>query len=485
MDTVSIDTAIRCSGIVAAIVAILLISSQFDIVARNILSPQRLRAKRRQEQLHKLQKAIAQSILYIRRYINNGNFYDWAEEKKITDLIQSDGAVQSLVEEIVASFSSDEKSQKEERAQKTPLIVGISKDLTLAKADEWYIHLAFPFISSSQDPADMEDYTKVQYGKRVQVPLAKFGKFCSLAFKKQSSQPTFCFIADASSSLGSKIVGDIIQKSKLGIPLIQEPAWMFTLSFLIQRRCLEKESMEQVVYALCRLSAQRVAHKIGPDYNTIVVTLPGQGSTAPLITYLQKIFPFSRYVLMKEECVASIQRAQQLCKTSKGTYENSRSKGNFVTSTWRSNVIPETVMPREVSSTISIQALRVKQLSVEMASLHSNLAAIMEAWISSVSAFKFSEKDSKIKSSMHVCNLHTLLDHDNDKQCRETLCQLLEYVVGYSENSGGIGEHELDAASSILIQSCEDLLSYEQKATFTDEELLVISKCQRVILEVD
>ena len=97
MSSSSIDAAIFYAGIAAALLATFLILSQSDKISRHILSSGRLRAKRRQQELYRIENAIAKSILHIRKYINDGGFYDWKEEQKITDLILRDEDIQRLI----------------------------------------------------------------------------------------------------------------------------------------------------------------------------------------------------------------------------------------------------------------------------------------------------------------------------------------------------------------------------------------------------
>jgi len=137
-----IDNAILYSCVTAAVITTTLILSQTDVISRRILSPVRLRATRRRTQWYNIEQGIAKAILFIRRYVNEGGFYDWAEEKKIMDLILDDDEIQNIVHDIVQHDSDNNNNNRKQRT--TPIVVGISKDFTLPKADQWYINLAFP-----------------------------------------------------------------------------------------------------------------------------------------------------------------------------------------------------------------------------------------------------------------------------------------------------------------------------------------------------
>ncbi len=491
------DLIIMFAGVSAAIIGSFLILTQVDCVSRRFLSPLQLRVNRREEQKYRIEKAISSSILHIRRYINDGHFYEWAQEKKITDLMRSDDAVQKLVKEIVVSCRVDgnndgtknEESNDDEKidsrnqdTRRTPLIVGISKDLTLSKVDEWYLHLAFPIIDDNGD-----DYVKRQYGKRVQVPLAKFGRFLAAEFEEQNVDYKLCFIADASSSLGSHFIGKVIQHSKFDIPLIQEPAWMFTLAFLIQTKSLKRQDMEKVLYGLCCLSAQGVSHNVGKRYDTISLTLPGQASSASLLSNLQHLFPSARYILLKDDCVSSISRSLSLCNNSSSKYPNSRKMDSE--KTLPKDVIPETVMPRDVSSSLPIHLLQVKQLRGEFASLNNRVAGIVEAWISSVNTFDKMEHSDEFKGSIHVCDIKSIiLEHGNDGGQNRTLRELLSHILVSSGTftSFSIEETELDAVASIIAEA-NDYYSSKYKTDDSKlrlEEIMTVQKCKTICDQV-
>jgi len=144
-----IDNAILYSCVTAAVITTTLILSQTDVISRRILSPVRLRATRRRTQWYNIEQGIAKAILFIRRYVNEGGFYDWAEEKKIMDLILDDDEIQNIVHDIVQHDivqhdSGSDNNNNNRKQQTTPIVVRISKDFTLPKADQWYINLAFP-----------------------------------------------------------------------------------------------------------------------------------------------------------------------------------------------------------------------------------------------------------------------------------------------------------------------------------------------------
>jgi len=123
------------------------------------------------------------------------------------------------------------------------LIVGISKDLTVCKrnncaagmtsndSEEWYIHLAFPQpdhakqvqVQADGDGISPSPAPAPRYNRRVQVPLVLFCELLQQKFKIQfqemenlsSNPPNLCFIADASSSMASHLLSEVLVKTKL------------------------------------------------------------------------------------------------------------------------------------------------------------------------------------------------------------------------------------------------------------------------------
>ena len=197
------------AGVTAAIFGTSLAVLQLDSVSRLFLSPERLRAKRQLEQRHKLNRAIAASILDIRRHVNAGGEYDASVEQSITDLVLEDDEMDALVEQIVKGDNRKNESNS------TPLIVGMAVDLSLesGSSQEWYLYLAFPL----DDQSSLDKEEGIKYGRRVQTPLVKFGMKLADAFDKQLTSTALCFVADASSGLGTRVLGQVLEQCQAGL----------------------------------------------------------------------------------------------------------------------------------------------------------------------------------------------------------------------------------------------------------------------------
>jgi len=179
---------------------------QMDAVSRRVLPADRLRAKRRAEQRHRLDAAIAHQISEIRRtLLNNGIRINLSVERAaVIDLVTDDAEMDELAKEIATKKDSA-----------TPWIIGMATDLSgnSHSSHEWYLYLAFPVAGKTVDGHDKA----IQFGRRVQTPLVKFGMKLADAFEYQLTSNALCFVADASSGLGSHIIGTVAEKCQAGM----------------------------------------------------------------------------------------------------------------------------------------------------------------------------------------------------------------------------------------------------------------------------
>lgn len=464
----SIDSAIVYSAISASVVATSLLAAQSDFLSRKFLSPLKLYAKRRQDQVYKLDKAIAESIQRIRYHVNECNHIDSSIERKVMDVILDKEEISRLVKEICtcASSSSTSRSRRssavtgEEEARGSsssnsagsvspPLIVGISKDLNMAK-EQYYIHLAFPLSSTG---GTTSTNATVQYGRRVQIPLVTFCETLATELESILTSNAMCFLADASSSLSSHVFTTLFQKcqTSLQIPLVQEPSWMTTVALLLRRREISPQEGEKILYALCRLEVLKLdwEQKIGSKHKTVVFVLPGQGCTQILLEVLQKLFPCERHVFAYDGCVDSVRRGLW-CSTSNQIKEGTGSEAFYA-------------MPRSVSATVPLVPMMKKlpQLPDLLAKLPKDMASVVEAWMSSVDAMiVLKEDERKNMYTPFVCRMEFLLKGDNrvgengelsllEERGRLALGNVLQYITG--SRSRALDDATLDAAQSVLM----------------------------------
>jgi hypothetical protein len=149
---------------------------QLDLVSRRILSPESLRMRRRLEQRHRLEQAIADQILRIQETIIP------TRVEVITDPLEIQDLVQVLI--------SNQSKQK-------VILVGIATDTSVGTSfEEWYLHLVLVHDESSSASSS------ITMGRRIQIPLVPFAMQLADAFDNKVTGTALCFIADASSGLG-------------------------------------------------------------------------------------------------------------------------------------------------------------------------------------------------------------------------------------------------------------------------------------------
>jgi hypothetical protein len=446
-----VDAAAYYASIGAVLIGMSLTLLQSDAISQKILSPFRLYLKRRQEQLHKLDNAIADSILSIRTHVNEGNDFESKVERNVTDFVLEEDQIKQLVSDIC--------EKKNDTVEVAPIIVGISKDLTIAKV-QWYTYLAFPESKSLQI-----DGVSPRYCRRVQVPLVEFCKELGSVFQSMLTSNAMCFVADASSSLSSHVFATLFTKcqSEFEIPIIQEPAWMVTMALLIRRKAISMEDAECILFALCRLEAYRLQleHKIGIHHKTVVFHLPGQGCTKILLPILQKLFPCERHVFAYDGCVASVQRGLMHLKCGDAAE------------------LPVMAMSRSITTTIPIIPMMkdLNALPEVLAKLPHRVAGIVEAWISSVDALiALKENERKNMYTPFVCRMEYLLGEDPkmekdgvDERSRLALTNILQYITG--SRSRPLDETILDAAQSVLVDLRTEYRSETKKYSKIDQKM--------------
>ncbi len=468
-----LDTAIFVSQLAAAVVTICLIALQTDFISRKILSPLRLYAKRRQDQLYKLDNSIADSILRIRTHINQGNNFESKIEKHITDVVLDDDSIQQLVDELILHEKKDDGNVQCRSNGTAPLIVGVAKDLTIPK-DQLYVYLAYPEPDKDQHQHKFEVNAQFRCNRRVQVPLIPFCTSLASAFEEYRTDYTLCFISDASSSLSSQVFSKLLKdcRTQLGIPIISEPAWMITIALLMRRQAISVQDAELIFFAFCRLEALRLElnNEVGKHYKTIAFILPGQACTKALLPLLQKRFPSERHVFAYHGCVASVQRGLELLKGKRSKMHNTIQE------------LPVMAMPRSTSSVLPLIPIIsfVKTLPSLLARLSSQSAGIVEAWMSSVDALiTLKQNEGNNFCTPFINRMDFLMEGTDDNGSLEetsflALSNLLHYITGSGPNA--LNESILDAAQSALI----DLRIQFQKENYpkmTHEQETAIEAC--------
>jgi len=164
---------------------------QLDAVSRRILG-------RRMEQRHRVEQAIADQMLRVQEHVYKSPIQVISEPQEIQDLVQLLTSIQS---------------------KQSLLIVGIATDTQVGTSfEEWYIHLVLTDASNSTLPNAVPTI-----GRRIQVPLVTFGLLLADAFDAKVTGTALCFVADASSGLGSHVLARIAQECDAGM------VWIFNM----------------------------------------------------------------------------------------------------------------------------------------------------------------------------------------------------------------------------------------------------------------
>lgn len=381
-----------------------------DFIYRYFLSPQALREKRRLDQEYQIASAVKSSL--------NVNTCSEVDQN----------GMQSLIDNIMKDDF------------KTPSIIGIE------------------CVKEGEGEGDCNLLLDVD-GTVTSVPLEQFGIQLAEAFEQKLTSHAMCFVADASSGLGTKIIGNIAASCGAGMALIQEPVWMLALAYAIEQKKMKPSQTSKIVFALARLDAWRVRKDVG-ESRTVVFTLPGQACTANLLPSLQEVFPCERHIFIYDGCIDSVSRGLGL-GSGMGLGWNSKNKADCIP---------------------IAQVMDLKGYDSLLKKLAWNRAYLVEAWMSSVSAFlKLKHTEKKSGYIPFVCRLGFLmkqvgkLGNGTEDQSHLALSNLLQYMTG--SKSRKIKDEVYDAANKILEMDREVEIEKMKSDLLTDFEKEVIEEC--------
>jgi hypothetical protein len=176
---------------------------QMDQISRRILPPDRLLAKRRQEYAYAVEQCVEYCALMNRQHVGGGkNLYSPKTDSMAWEMIgkSEDGDMKGLFDEIL-----DPKKA-------TPVIVAIEQDTADAiDPNEYYLFLAFPSGEAVTTPEAPGLY------RRVRVSLVAFCEGMAKGFEGQMTSTALCFVADASSGLGSEMLTSVVEACDNGV----------------------------------------------------------------------------------------------------------------------------------------------------------------------------------------------------------------------------------------------------------------------------
>jgi hypothetical protein len=414
--SISISSVTTALGTAAALSAVALTALQSDTVSRFLVHPDTLHAKRSGEFSWRWHQALDKAALQL-RYAQCSGEYDAQVELETTDFVTATNMpdfIQSIIRE------------------KPPRILRIGKD---TKANEhgsrdyfvWFLHEST--VS--------------------QVPLLPFVKAWSKHVDQVISSTTFAFVADASTSVASDLIVDLVRRDD-SVFIIKQPFWMACLAVIIEKRLLSHESIQATIYSLLRLEGLRASKTC----TTILVTIPT--SLVPqLLPHVQEAFPDDRHVFCYTGCVHTVKYSMQ--KKNHATHNaraSSRPTFDQVVQ-WNDRVTYAAPLHHGLYKSSHVMTPFRRAL----ADLSIGDAGVVTSWMTAVDAFlQLQQQNGNTNGYVpYVCKLDFLFDTstaDNKKQQQNSfwsLRSLLQYVTG--SQSRELRSEVMDAAMSLVNDS--------------------------------
>jgi len=253
------DTLFIAAGLTATAAVIGLTVAQTDLFSRKFLSLPQHQAKRMREYAYRWEQSLEKSLLRSKIYLAGGlNAHE-------SQLMQPSGNTsrqqrmqhfspikiwdQDGLRNLILEWMKQEKQQ--ERNSKDSGSVMVSP---------------FPRILGISREEDSRDLLVELYHFQsgiYQLPLVNFGMVLADILEETLTTTALCFLADASSSLGSRMVADMLEASKAGVAILREPSWMAALAKIAAERVVSADKLRRLVFGLCRMEALRVRDCVG------------------------------------------------------------------------------------------------------------------------------------------------------------------------------------------------------------------------------
>lgn len=412
----SSDLVAYAAAVVSVMGLATILLLQMDGVSRRLLSPPRLLAKRRQEYQYAVTQSCEYNTLMMRQHVGGGKGkYNPRSESTVWETLTVKHNVE--MDDIVATILDVTKP--------TPVIVALEQDLTdECDPDTYYLFLAFPTPGSG---VSTPGPPKLHH-RMVRVPLLVFCELLATAFAGQMTSVTLCFVADASSGLGSEILTTVVKRCNHGVAILSSPAWMNALSLLICKNIsnISTQQFERMIFALCRLDAWRVRDSIGAS-RTVLFSLPGQSCVPLLLPLIQKVFVHDRHVFVYDGCCPSVEFGTALRVQYGSSYRQQAANENWD---------EVSASPKVITSNFPMAPLRhIRELPGTLAMLNGTQASIVENWMASVDTFL--DMKSKEKKNMYapfVCQMSFLMKRSafgkSEDVSEMALKNVLQYITG-------------------------------------------------------
>mmetsp|Transcript_11881 Transcript_11881/g.21957 ORF Transcript_11881/g.21957 Transcript_11881/m.21957 type:complete len:581 (-) Transcript_11881:52-1794(-) len=439
---------------------------QLDGISRRILAPPRLLAKRRQEYKYTVEQSSEYNALMMRQHVGWGKgVYDPKTETSVWETIFKNDT--NEMEEIIAEILNAKKP--------SPVIVAMEQDLfDDADPNTYHLFLAFPPPASDESvatPGPPKLY------RRVRVPLVVFCERLAKAFEGQMTSTALCFVADASSGMGSETLTNVVKECNHGVATISNPAWMTFLSLLISKanktHSITTQQFERIIFSLCRLDAWRVRDSVGIS-RTVLFSLPGQACVPLILPLIQKVFVHERHVFVYDGCCYSVEMGTALRKQYGSSYRQQAAK-----EVWDE----VSASPKVISSTFPMAPVRHnRELPETLANLNGMQASIVESWMSSVDTFlDMKSKEKKNFYTPFVCRMGFLMKRSGigngygSDLSEVALKNVLEYITG--SKSRALPTEVMAGAVSCLTEMRATYEGAVENSKLNADEKMLLEKC--------
>ena len=112
----------------------------------------------------------------------------------------------------------------------SPVIVSMEQDLTNTDdPNTYHLLLGFPPTSDRDGGEHIGTPQFPKMYRRVRVPLVVFCEKLASAFEKQMTSTTLCFVADASSGMGSDLLTNVVDQCNHGVVSL---SFLFFFSYI-------------------------------------------------------------------------------------------------------------------------------------------------------------------------------------------------------------------------------------------------------------
>ena len=210
------------AGVTAATAVVGLVIAQTDRFSRKFLGPPRLQAKRLLEYAYRWEQSVDKALLRCQIYLAGG--VNAHEEQTMQTSTTNRNRNQELlfsptklwdgdgIKNLIKEWMQQEKKQEKEN-RKTASNRSSSPIVDAAMSP-------FPrILGLSREEESREILVELYHTKSgmFQLPLLRFGLILADIMEEDLTTTALCFVADASSGLGSHLVADMLDASKAGV----------------------------------------------------------------------------------------------------------------------------------------------------------------------------------------------------------------------------------------------------------------------------